>query len=846
MGYAEVAVDAPTQPGRTFSYSFADDADVRVGHAVRVPFGSRQLPGFVFETPDLPAYSETRPIAEVIGPGPLLSPAQIELARWLSQTYRSTLFAAASLMTPPGYRDHVTATYFLLAEPVDSDEPEDVDGEPRQLTMLPGGPAKAVRGLDPAQAAVVDLLRGRDPVPIAEIDKAVGKKPAAGALRKLMRKGVVGKSWTWRKAGVRPKMERRARLLDAGVTAAADEDLRRRSPKQAAVLDAVAAAGGAGLATAEIGKARGLSKSSLDTLVKKGLIAIDEVRVVRDPLAGRDFERTTALTLTPDQERVWGEISGVLDDSSADGAPRVSLLFGITGSGKTEIYLRALDRVALQGRKGIVLVPEISLTPQTIERFAGRFPGRVAVLHSHLKPGEQFDEWRRIREGEFDVVIGARSAIFAPQTDLGLIVLDEEHEWTYKQQEQPPLYHARDAAVRLAEIAGAAVILGSATPSLESFHRAASGVYRLLELPNRIVASGDGDTAGGKGILDAAPLPQVRVVDMRDELKAGVRSVFSRPLASGIEEVLERGEQAILFLNRRGASTFVQCRDCGYAARCKKCDAALIYHAERGYLQCHQCGARTRPLTVCPDCGGERIRMMGLGTERLEAETHRRFPGARTMRWDRDVASSGDAHREIIETFRMGAADILIGTQMLAKGLHVPSVTLVGVVNADIGLHVPDFRAAERVFQIVAQVAGRAGRGPAGGRVVVQTYSPDNYAVAAAALQDYRTFYDEEIARRSELTLPPFARLTRLVYQHENAEAAMNEARRGAESLQHRLDEIGYPGAFLSGPAPAPYERIRGRWRWQILLRMDEPGLALDDLPLADGWRVDVDPVGML
>ena len=710
----------------------------------------------------------------------------------MSQTYRSTLFAAASLMTPPGYRDHVTATYFLLAEPVDSDEPEDVDGEPHQLTMLPGGPTKAVHGLDPAQAAVVELLRGRDPVSTAEIDKAVGKKPAAGALRKLMRKGVVGKSWTWRKAGVRPKMERRARLLDAGVTAAADEDLRRRSPKQAAVLDAVAAAGGAGLATAEIGKARGLSKSSLNTLVKKGLIAIDEVRVLRDPLAGRDFERTTALTLTPDQERVWGEISGVLDDSLADGASRVSLLFGITGSGKTEIYLRALDRVALQGRKGIVLVPEISLTPQTIERFAGRFPGRVAVLHSHLKPGEQFDEWRRIREGEFDVVIGARSAIFAPQPNLGLIVLDEEHEWTYKQQDQPPLYHARDAAVRLAEIAGAAVILGSATPSLESFHRAASGVYRLLELPNRIVALDDGDAAGGKGILDAAPLPQVRVVDMRDELKAGVRSVFSRPLASGIEEVLERGEQAILFLNRRGASTFVQCRDCGYAARCKKCDAALIYHAERGYLQCHQCGARTRPLTVCPDCGGERIRMMGLGTERLEAETHRRFPGARTMRWDRDVASSGDAHREIIETFRMGAADILIGTQMLAKGLHVPSVTLVGVVNADIGLHVPDFRAAERVFQIVAQVAGRAGRGPAGGRVVVQTYSPDNYAVAAAALQDYRTFYDEEIARRSELTLPPFAPAhpARLSTRERRGGDERGTARRGEPATPPRRDRL--------------------------------------------------------
>ena len=838
MGYAEVAVDAPTQPGRTFSYSFSDDEDVRAGQAVRVPFGSRQLPGFVFDTPDVPAFAEARPISEAVGPGPLLSSSQLALARWLSDTYRSTLFAAASLMTPPGYRDHVTATYFLKEEPVESEEPDEGNGEPRQLAMLPGGPTSAARGLDATQAAVVDLLRGRDPVPIAEIERTVGKRPAATALRKLTRRDVVGKSWAWRRSGARPKTQRRVRLLDAG--AAAVEDLRHRAPKQAAVLDALAAAGG-GLAAAEINKERGLSKSSLNTLVKNGLVAIDEVRVMRDPLAGRDFERTAPLMLTPDQERAWQEISRTLDEATPGGAPRVSLLFGVTGSGKTELYLRALDRVTRQGRKGIVLVPEISLTPQTIERFAGRFPGRVAVLHSHLSPGEQLDEWRRIRDGEFDVVIGARSAVFAPQPDLGLIVLDEEHEWTYKQHEQPPLYHARDAALRLAEITGAAVILGSATPSVESFHRAASGAYKLLDLPNRIVANGDGEA-----VTDAAPMPRVRVVDMREELRAGVRSVFSRPLASGIEEVLERGEQAILFLNRRGASTFVQCRDCGYAARCKKCNAALIYHAERGYLQCHQCGARSGPLSVCPECSSERIRMMGLGTERLEAETHRRFPGARTMRWDRDVASSGAAHQEIIDTFRAGAADILIGTQMLAKGLHVPSVTLVGVVNADIGLHIPDFRAAERVFQIVAQVAGRAGRGPAGGRVVVQTYSPDNYAVAAAALQDYRTFYDEEIARRAELTLPPFARLTRLVYQHENAEAAMNEARRAAESLQRRLDEIGYPGALLTGPSPAPYERIRGRWRWQLLLRMDEPGLALEDLPMAEGWRVDVDPVGML
>lgn len=818
MPYAEVAVNATKQPGRTFSYSVPNGLQVRIGDSVRVPFGPREVPGFVFETPDIPAYSQTRQISQVVGSDPLLSVQQIKLAHWISLTYRCSLFVAASLMVPPGFRESVTATYALL-------------NEPAQTTS---------NDLDRNQHSLIRLLRGRDPVPIAEIEKHLGKRTSASALKKLVRKGILGKSWAWRKRRVGPKLARRARVQHPVAEALARAlELQQRAPKQSKLLEAVAAAGDDGVAVADLNREFGPSATPLASLEKQGLIALSKVRVTRDPLAGRVVRETEPLELTRDQREVWDTVSRGLSEGPVPGEPNIWLLFGVTGSGKTEIYLRALDRVVEQGRKGIVLVPEISLTPQTIDRFAGRFPGRVAVLHSHLSPGVQFDEWWRIHQGEFDVVIGARGAIFSPQPNVGLIVLDEEHEWTYKQHEQQPFYHSRDVAVKLADILGASVILGSATPSVESFYRARSGEYDLLELPNRIISMAD-------GVTKTAPLPHVQVVDLRDELKSGNRSVFSRSLTSAISNVLERGEQAILFLNRRGSSTFVQCRDCGYVARCRKCDASLTHHHERDYLQCHQCNTRSRPLSDCPDCGGNRIRFMGLGTERLEAEVHQRFPGARTMRWDRDVARNAAAHEEIVDTFRSGSADILIGTQMLAKGLHFPTVTLVGVVNADIGLYLPDFRAPERVFQIVGQVSGRAGRGPAGGRVIVQTYSPENYAIAAAALQDYQSFYDDEVARRQELLLPPFVRLTRLIFQHTNEEFAIREAERVGQTLQRRINELGYPGARLIGPAPAPFERARGRWRWHLILRMNEPGLLLDDLPLPQGWQTDVDPISLL
>ena len=822
MAYAEVAVAAPASPGKSFSYSVPEGMHVQVGHAVQVPFGPRQLPGFVIETPERPAFPETRGITRVIDEEPWLTPWQVELAAWVSETYHASLYAAVSLMIPPGYQQKITAVY-------------------HPTERSPDAPDIA---LDEKLTEVLKFIRDQVSAPQPEIEGRFGKRNAGVILGQLTRRRLVHRTWAWQRPRVGPKLQRVVHLAIDRDTAL--EEAQRltasRATKQGALLRAVAEAGEQGIPTPLLTSQVGTPGQGLKALVERGMVTIDTTRVERDPLAGKRYPQTWAPILTAHQEEAWRQIAGALASAGAGPTndPTTWLLFGVTGSGKTEIYLRALEQVVRQGKKAIVLVPEIALTPQTIERFAGRFPGRVAVLHSHLSQGEQFDEWWRIRHGEFDVVVGARGAVFAPQPDLGLIVLDEEHEWTYKQQEQQPHYHARDVAIHLARLTGAHVILGSATPSIESFHRAQIGQYRLLELPERIIAGEDG------AVAQTIRLPMTTVVDMREEIKAGNRSIFSNALYEGIEKALDSDEQVILFLNRRGTSTFVQCRDCGYVARCRRCDATLTYHADRDHLQCHQCNQRARPPQQCPECWGRRIRYSGIGTQRLESEVIQSFPGARTLRWDRDVTRGRDAHEAILHQFQNHEADVLIGTQMLAKGLHLPRVTLVGVINADIGLYLPDFRAPERVFQVLCQVAGRSGRGPAGGRVIIQTYSPGNYAIVAAAAQDYLSFYEEEIARRMEFGLPPFTRMARLIFRHTSASYAKEEAVRVFGVLATRLAEWGYPSTKLVGPAPAPYERIRGRYRWHIVVQGPEPERLLDSLTLSEGWTIDMDPVSLL
>ena len=510
----------------------------------------------------------------------------------------------------------------------------------------------------------------------------------------------------------------------------------------------------------------------------------------------------------------------------------------MTGSGKTEVYLAALDRAVALGKRAIALVPEISLTPQTVRRFGERFPGRVAVMHSGLSLGEHFDMWHQVCEGRFDVVIGPRSALFAPQPDLGLVVIDEEHEWTYKQQEGSPRYHARRAAEELCRLTGAVLVLGSATPDVESRFAAEQGRYRLLRLPQRLVRQESGSVEG-------APLPQVEVVDLREELKAGNRSIFSRPLAGGIREALGAGEQVILFLNRRGAASFMQCRDCGLVPECRSCAVALTLHEREAALVCHYCNRRLKRPPSCPQCAGQRLREMGLGTERLEREVAASFPGARPLRWDRDVTQGRDAHESILARFLAHEADVLIGTQMVAKGLDIPLVTLVGVVSADIALHLPDFRAAERTYQLLEQVAGRAGRGPKGGRVIIQTYTPDHPSIGAASRHDYDAMYRREIDFRRRLGYPPFGRLALLTFAHTGSEYARGQAAAMVRRLIQKRDQEGIANLDVLGPAPAFVPRVRGRWRWHVVLRGGQPASPLRGLQLPRGWTLEIDPISV-
>ena len=597
--------------------------------------------------------------------------------------------------------------------------------------------------------------------------------------------------------------------------------------------------------------------ADLRWLADHELIRLSESEVWRDPLEGLDYAPDTALALTPDQETAWTEIAKGVQAANAGQPQPPYLLLGVTGSGKTELYLQAAAAVLQAGRQAIVLVPEIALTAQTVRRFAARFPGQVGLVHSRLSPGERYDTWRRARAGQLAIVIGPRSALFTPFPDLGLIVVDESHDDSYFQSGTPPNYHGRDAAAAYARIAGAVCLLGSATPDLVSHHRALGGSWRLLRLPARILAHKEavrrlearlGTSSRFRplyGEAETIPLPPIRVVDMRQELKSGNRSIFSRPLQEALSKVLAAGEQGILFLNRRGTATYVFCRDCGHALRCPRCDTPLTFHRPQDRLTCHHCGYQRKMPASCPACGSKRIRGVGTGTETVEQEVQRLYPEARTLRWDWDTTRQKGAHEIILSHFANHRADLLIGTQMLAKGLDLPYVTLVGVVLADIGLSLPDYRAGERTFQVLAQVAGRAGRSPLGGQVILQTFQPEHYVIQAAARHDYESFYRQELSYRRELGNPPFNHLVRLEYRHTDPQQAEGAARNLAARLRKWLAAEARRATTMIGPAPCFYARLEGKYRWQIILQGPDPASLLQGRPLSE-WRIVVDPPTLL
>lgn len=789
--YAEVVVNLLNRKlDRVFHYSIpsALEKRLREGMQVLVPFGPQTVDGYVVGLTETAEVEKTRDILEIVEEEPVFSREMLALARWMSKTYLCTMVDALHVVMPPGLK--LRSKKFLSLNNPDADLKNLIFAQ-----IMTGADTE----LKDKVAAVLDLLSVRGKAEIKSLEQQYGKKPVE-YLARILKENGWGEVRTKFAAKARKKKVKRV-LLTENSRDDTEELIRHlavKAPKQAEVLTILAS--DSPVTLPEL-KDMGCSPAAVQALLEKGLIKIEEIEDIRDPFQEcRPVEYEPPKQLTSEQAEVLADISCSIERGISD----VFLLHGATGSGKTEVYQQAIDKALTMGQQAIFLVPEIALTPQMVQRVRGRFGEKVAVLHSALSLGERFDQWRQIKDGVIQVVVGARSAVFAPVPKLGLIIVDEEHESTYKQEENPK-YHAREVAIYRSRMAGCPVILGSATPSVESYYLAREGKYKLKTMPNRI---------GNR------PMPEVHIVDLRREMEQGNRSIFSSRLQEEIATALQKEEQIILFLNRRGYSTFVVCRDCGFVVKCRYCNISLTYHAHGEKMICHYCGYKATVPQVCPACRSKHIRYFGLGTQRVEDEIKKLFPQARVLRMDVDTTSRKGAHEKILTGFASGKADILIGTQMIAKGLDFRNVTLVGVISADTSLNLPDFRAAERTFQLLTQVAGRAGRAGAPGKVIVQTYAPAHYSVRTAQKHDFPGFYGIEIETRREMEYPPFSRLLRIVISGFDENKVIRAAHILAENVQAQLrgveERLEQP---LLGPAPAPLTKLRNKYRWQLCIK---------------------------
>ena len=827
--FVQIVVNVPSVAG-IYDYAIPEflAGRVGVGHLVIVPFGKQTAQGVVFRFIDQPSVQAVKEIIELVDPEPVLTQVQIALAEAMAESTLSPLAAVVGFFLPVGLSQQVDTVYDLRLLNDD--------------LRLSGN--ASVGGISPKtqrltiEDRLLNLLRARGSLRGRQIDTHFAKVDWRKTAGYLVRQGVLSSKSILPPPRVRSKYIRVAQLAVPPEEAESEmpnlgmkQTLARRQSALRFLIQQPDA-----INVSWVYAQSGCNLADLQDLEERGLIRLFESEIFRDPLekTGRQvntYSSKDVVELTAEQNVALKEITKAILSSDTR---TPFLLQGVTGSGKTEIYLRAAEHVIKRGRQAIILVPEIALTPQIVRRFLSRFPGQVGLVHSKLSEGERYDTWRRARSGKLKVIIGARSALFVPLPNIGLIVADECHDSSFYQSE-PPFYHAVDAAKMYARLCGAICVLGSATPTIEQRYQADSPLLfgegvrsvRKLDLPKRIVQ---------------AEMPPVHIVDMREELKAGQRGIFSRLLFEELESTLKRGEQAILFLNRRGTATYIFCRDCGYVLRCPNCDTPLTLHTDdRERLLCHQCGYERGKPKSCPQCGGKQIREYGLGSEKVEAEVNTLFPKARTLRWDWDTTRHKDAHEMILTHFANHQADVLIGTQMLAKGLDLPLVTLVGIVLADVGLYLPDPFAGERVFQVLTQVAGRAGRSERGGKVILQTFNPDHQVIQSAARHDVNGFYQYELEQRKRLGYPPFTRLVRLEVRNQDQASAEEEARRVAE----KLSMISHQSSAVIGPVPCFFAKVNGEYRWQIVLRGANPQELLRDIKL-DGWRIEVDPVSLL
>ncbi|MBC1585339.1 primosomal protein N' [Listeria seeligeri] len=765
INIAKVIVDVPAmQVDRPFDYFIPEDLEelIRPGMRVSVPFGNRKIQGFVTELGETEENPKLKGIDGVMDLAPVLNEELMELGDWLAEDTLSFRVSAYQAMLPAALRAKYEK-YFLR-----------LDEENTELEQLFEG----YETLDWKVAEARNLL------------KSLGKWVREGSVEVVYQ---VKNKTTNKKIRMINCLKSPHELMEL------IENMPKNAKAQTRVLAFFQVFEGTEISVAELKKQAETSEATIKKLAEQGTISIQEKIVSRDPYKHHHFEKSEALTLLPDQQTACEKIIEAKKQETF-------LIHGVTGSGKTEIYLQTIEAKLKEGKEAIVLVPEISLTPQMVERFKSRFGSEVAVLHSALSSGEKYDEWRKIERKEARVVVGARSAVFAPFENLGIIIIDEEHEASYKQEDNPR-YHARDVAIWRAMKYQCPVVLGSATPSLESFARAKKGVYTLIELPSRV-----NDRA----------MPEVNVVDMREELRKENRTEFSTELLEKIKDRIAKKEQTVLMLNRRGYSSFVMCRDCGYVVECPNCDISQTYHQASNKMKCHYCGHEEAVPKKCPSCEGEHIRYFGTGTQKVEESLTKLIPEARVIRMDVDTTRTKGAHEKLLRSFRNHEADILLGTQMIAKGLDFPDITLVGVLNADTMLHLPDFRASERTFQLLTQVSGRAGRHERTGEVVVQSYNPEHYSIEFAKKHDFIGFYHHEMQLRKMGAYPPFYYLTMINVSDENEMKAIRTIQEMVNFLRGKLG----PEAVILGPVPSTIARIKNKYRYQCIIKYKiEPNL---------------------
>ena len=815
--FVEIALPLPLRQTFTYSLPVGLRENVQIGARLLVPFGKRQLTGYAVAlhsrlNPELGIAPETiKDALELIDAEPLLTAEILRLTQWSADYYAASWGEMLKASLPAGINAGIEQIYTITAH-----------GRDELLTITS---AKTLK------TQILRFLAEHGEHSSRELTTRFGESAAKRALSDLTKANWASVYYRTLTTQTKPKRRKAVRLIPPETDQPPPKPF---TEAQSKIIETLLEANGEILFT-DLIEATETSASTVNTLAKRGVIEVFVAEVRRDPLAEIALPALLNLTLTDAQTEVLKDINQAI----AGEKYQAFLLHGVTGSGKTEIYIRAMQTALERGKSSLMLVPEIALTPVFSRRLRAVFGDAVAILHSNLSTGERFDEWRRIKRGAARIVIGTRSAIFAPLENIGLIVVDEEHDASYRQHESP-FYHGRDAAIVRANYAQAVVVLGSATPALETFHNAHSGKYKYLRLAQRV---------GNR------PLATAELIDMREVFKLeGKDTIFSPQLLEAVEETHSRREQSIILLNRRGFSQFVLCRSCGETIRCLNCDITLTFHKREGKLVCHYCNHREKTPRQCPGCEGKFLYFMGEGTEQIEDILTRRFPDLKIARIDRDTTGKRKTFEETLMRFSRGEIDMLVGTQMLAKGHDFPNVTLVGVISVDNGLSMPDFRSAERTFQLLTQVAGRAGRGELPGKVLIQTFYPDHYALKHARTQNYDDFYAEEIRFRKNLNYPPFVALASILIKHPNYEYAFDHAQILRQSLQKMNGE---KQCIILGPAPAPLARLKGEHRLQILIKarnrtklretldfaLHDAEESLCDLKIIN---VEIDPVNLL